>query len=132
RRQPAIDGAAAALSRLAGDAQVLVLTNAPAKMRADRLANLAGHGVDYPLVMNEGGKGRALAWLAERSGAPVIFVDDSAAQHGSAAKHAAAVTRVHLVGSELLKPIVGRVDVAHHHPADWREAERTIRAALDD
>lgn len=131
RWQRPVDGAAAALARLEAAAQIVVLTNAPAKMRADRIANLADLGVPYPVVMNEGGKGRALSWLAERAAAPVVFIDDSAAQHASAAKHADAVTRVHFVGSAMLKPVIGRVEVAHHHPDDWEAAEATVRKALD-
>ncbi|MEM7523874.1 MAG: HAD family hydrolase [Pseudomonadota bacterium] len=130
RWQRAVPGAAAALERLTEVAQIVVLTNAPAKMRADRMANLADLDIPYPVVMNEGGKGRALAWMASRAEAPVVFVDDSAAQHASAAKHAADVTRVHFVGSAMLKPIIGRVDVAHHHPDDWRDAEAAIRSTL--
>lgn len=130
RRQREIEGASAALARLAEVAQIVVLTNAPAKMRADRVANLADLGMDYPVVMNEGGKGRALNWLARRAAAPVAFIDDNAAQLGSAAKHAGEVTRLHLVGSAMLKPIIGRAEAAEHHPHDWDEAEALIRKAI--
>ena len=125
-----IPGAAAALSALSGAAQVVVLTNAPAKMRAARIANLRDLGMDYPVVMNEGGKGRALRWLAARADAPMVFVDDSAAQLGSAAKHAGGTTLVHLVGSDLVRDIVPPSEVAHHHPGTWDEATPLIRAAL--
>lgn len=129
-RQPMVAGAAAALASLARDAHVVVLTNAPSKVRAARIANLLGHGMDYPVVMNEGGKGRALRWLAARAEAPVFFVDDSAEQLGSAAKHAPDIARLHLVGSEMLKPIIGRAEAATAHPGDWREAEDLIRDVL--
>lgn len=131
-RQPMIDGAAAALESLARDAQIVILTNAPHPVRAARVANLSGHGMDYPVVMNEGGKGRALRWLAARADAPVAFIDDSAIQHESASEKAAHVMRFHLVGSEMLKPIVGRAETAQAHPEDWREAAEMIRAALRD
>lgn len=125
-----IPGAADALADLANDAQVVVLTNAPSKMRAERIANLSGLGMDYPVVMNEGGKGRALRWLADRADAPMAFVDDSVAQIGSAAKHAPETTLLHLVGSDLVRPVIGRADKAHHHPETWTEATPLIRAAL--
>ena len=125
-----IPGAAAALADLSANAQVVVLTNAPHKMRAERIANLTGHGMDYPVVMNEGGKGRALRWLAERADAPMAFVDDSVAQIGSAAKHAPDATLLHLVGSDLVRDIIAPADKAHHHPVNWTEATPLIRAAL--
>lgn len=130
RWQRPILGAAEALASLSEVAQIVVLTNAPAKMRDDRIANLADLGMRYPVVMNEGGKGRALDWLSKRAAAPLAFIDDSAAQHGSAAKHAPQAMRFHLVGSEMLKPIIGEVDVAQAAPADWTEAEAMIRSAL--
>ena len=84
----------------------------------------------FPVVMNEGGKGRALHWLQEQADAPVIFVDDSPKQIASAAKHAPEVARLHLIGCEMIKPIVGKSDDATHHPHDWSEAEATIRDYL--
>jgi len=130
RWQRQIEGAADALSGLAGDSQIIVLTNAPAEMREDRIANLADHGIPYPVVMNEGGKGRALRWMANRAKAPVIFVDDSVEQLASAEKHAPQVMRLHLVGSAMLKPIIGRADAAQAHPHDWDEATALIRQGL--
>ena len=129
RIQPAIDGAAAALGELAKAAQIVVLTNAPAKMREDRIANLAGLGMDYPVVMNEGGKGRALSWLSARAAAPVAFVDDSVAQHGSAAKHAPQVMRFHMVEPDILKPIIGDAPGARRVES-WAEATPAIVRAL--
>ena len=130
RWQRAIQGASAALASLAKDAQIVVLTNAPFKVRAQRVANLAEHGMAFPVVMNEGGKGRALSWLQEQADAPVMFVDDSPKQIASAAKHAPGVIRLHLVGCEMLKPIVAKSDDATLHPHDWTEAEAAIRDLL--
>lgn len=129
-RQREIEGAAAALARLAEAAQVVILTNVPVRARAARVENLASHGMNYPVVVNEGGKGRALAWLHARAAAPAAFVDDSPAQLASAAKHAPEVHRLHLVGSALVRPVIPPVADAHHNAEDWREAERLIRAAL--
>lgn len=125
-----IPGAAAALSGLADIAQIVVLTNAPSKMRAERVANLSALGMDYPVIMNEGGKGRALRWLAERAAAPMAFVDDSVAQIGSAAKHAPGATLFHFVCPDILRKIVTPSGEAHHHPNGWAEAVPLIRRAL--
>lgn len=130
RWQRAIQGAAAALASLARDAQIVVLTNAPFKVRDQRIANLADHGMAFPVVMNEGGKGRALHWLQDQADAPVVFVDDSPKQIASAAQHAPDVTRLHLVGCDMLKPIVAKSDDATLHPQDWAEAETAIRDHL--
>ncbi|MEM7545068.1 MAG: HAD family hydrolase [Pseudomonadota bacterium] len=130
RWQRMIEGAATALEDIARDAQIVVLTNAPAEMRQDRIDNLADHGIPYPVIMNEGGKGRALRWLAEAAAAPTIFVDDSVEQLGSAAKHAPQVMRLHLVGSTMLKPIIGQADTAQAHPHDWTEARKIIDTGL--
>lgn len=130
RWQRAIQGAAAGLASLANDFQIVVLTNAPFKVRDQRIENLHEHGMRFPVVMNEGGKGRALQWLQDQADAPVAFVDDSPKQIASAAKHAPDVARFHLVGCEMLKPIVANSDDATHHPHDWAEAEEEIRAFL--
>lgn len=130
RWQRAIQGAAAGLASLARDFQIVVLTNAPFKVRDQRIENLHEHGMRFPVVMNEGGKGRALQWLQDQADAPVAFVDDSPKQIASAAKHAPDVARFHLVGCEMLKPIVAKSDDATHHPHDWTEAEEAIRAHL--
>lgn len=130
RHQPEISGASAALARLSELAQVVVLTNAPPEVTTDRIANLASHGINYPVVMNEGGKGRALRWLAEMADAPTVFVDDSIEQLNSAARRTEGLTLLHLVGPEMLKPVVGPAEAAHHHPQDWNEAEALIREAI--
>lgn len=130
RWQRAIVGAAAGLASLSRDVQIVVLTNAPFKVRDQRIENLHEHGMRYPVVMNEGGKGRALQWLQDQADAPVAFIDDSPKQIASAAKHAPDVARFHLVGCEMLKPIVAKSDDATHHPHDWTEAEEAIRGFL--
>ena len=128
-RQPVIEGAAEALASLESEGQVIVLTNAPDSVRADRIANLADHGMNYPVVMNEGGKGRALRWIAQRAAAPVAFVDDSVAQHASAAKHAPAVMRFHMVAPEILRPVMAKAPGARRVES-WAEATPLIRRAL--
>lgn len=120
-RQEAIDGAAEGLSTLAGSMQVVVLTNAPRFAREDRRTNIAGLGMDYPLIVNEGGKGRVLNALAERAQAPVAFIDDTPTQIESAARHAPEVRRVHFVGSEYVRRVAPKAPDGHHHPESWAE-----------
>lgn len=129
-RQRAVDGAAEALGALAREAQVVVLTNAPLHVREQRIGNLGDHGMTYPVVINEGGKGPALDWLRRRAAAPVAFVDDSPRQLKSAAEHADPVARLHLVGSDIVRRVVAPSDHAHHHPQNWTECGALIRRAL--
>jgi hypothetical protein len=120
-RQEAIAGAAEGLRSIAGNMQVVVLTNAPRFAREDRKTNLAGLGMEYPLIVNEGGKGRVLNELRTRAQAPVAFIDDTPSQIESAAKHAPEVRRVHFVGSEYVRRVAPKSTHGHHHPESWDE-----------
>lgn len=117
--QNAIEGAADGLTTLSSVAQVIVLTNAPGFARRDRITNLRDLGIDYPLLINRGGKGRVLAELSRRINAPIAFVDDSPIQIGSAARHADHVHRVHFVGSPMVKAVTEPCPDAHVAPPDW-------------
>lgn len=129
-RQRAIAGAAEALARLSGQAQIIVLTNVPRHARGARAENLSGLGMPFPVVANTGGKGRALAWLAERAGAPVAFVDDSPSQIASAKRRAPGVLRLHFVGSDYVARVIPTSPDADHRVACWVEAERLVAAHL--
>ena len=128
--QQAVDGAAEALARLSAAAQVIILTNVPAHAGEMRRENLAALGMGYPLVVNAGGKGRALSWLRARAEAPVVFIDDSPKQHESAARRAPEVTRVHFVGASHLRRILPLSSEAHHRVEDWRACEDSVRRSL--
>ena len=128
--QQALPGAVEALARLSAQAQVVVLTNVPRHARDLRRRNLAALGMDYPMVENAGGKGRALRWMAAHAGAPVVFVDDSLKQHESAARRAPEVTRVHFVGAGHLRRILPESPAAHHRVEGWEECEAVVRREL--
>jgi hypothetical protein len=128
--QEPVAGGAEALARLSDVAQVVVLTNIPRHARELRRRNLAALGMDYPMVENSGGKGRALAWMAARAGAPAAFVDDSLRQHESAARRAPHVTRIHFVGASHLRRILPESPAAHHRVEDWTECEGVVRRVV--
>jgi hypothetical protein len=113
--------AANVLKILSSRVQVIILTNVPPYAEEDRIENLRGHGIEYPLVVNYGGKGRALAWLNARTSGPVAFIDDSPTQIASAAKHAPDVVRLHFVGDDHLRGLLGPLPDAHHAPRTWVE-----------
>ncbi|MEE8454479.1 MAG: hypothetical protein V3R90_06935 [Limibaculum sp.] len=128
--QQALPGAVEALARLSAQAQVVVLTNVPRHARELRRRNLAALGMDYPMVENAGGKGRALCWMLAHAGAPVAFVDDSLKQHESAARRAPEVIRVHFVGAGHLRRILPESPAAHHRVEGWAECEAVVRREL--
>lgn len=129
-RQSLLDGAAEAVARLGGEAQVVVLTNIPRPARDARVRNLTGHGLAVPVIANTGGKGRALRMLAEQAAAPAVFVDDSPGQIASAARHADGVCRLHFRGSPYIRSVLQPADDADQVVEDWRAAEQAIRRHL--
>lgn len=131
-RQEIVEGAAETLAALVAEdgAQVVVLTNVPQAARAARIANLAGHGLDYPLIANVGGKGRALRYLWDHSAAPMAFIDDSPLQLGSAETRAPGVARVHFVADPELRRIAGTAPAADHSMACWRTGRALLARVL--
>lgn len=125
-RQRAYPDAPEVLRRLANHVQIVILTNVPPYAKAARAENLRSYGIDYPLVVNHGGKGKALAWLAGQTSKPVAFIDDSPTQISSAAKHAADVCRLHYVGDCDLRGLLGPLPDADHAPENWLEIEGII------
>ena len=129
--QRAYPHAARVLKTISAYAQVVILTNVPPYAEAARVENLRGHGMDYPVVVNEGGKGRALDLLSRRAGSPVAFIDDAPGQIASSAKHAPQVIRIHHVGDDALRGLLDPVPEAHHAPTDWLEIERILLTLFD-
>jgi len=131
RHQRAYPGAADALHALSRRVQVVILTNVPFYAREDRVDNLAGHGIGYPLVANAGPKGPALRWLSDRA-QRVAFIDDSPAQLASSAKDAPEVARIHFVGDDALRGWLTEVEAAQHRAEDWTALHRIVETILVD
>lgn len=129
--QELLPGARAALDGLAEAAQIVFLTNVPRHAAEARRANLDGHGLDYPLVINSGGKGRAMAWLAAQAGAPVALVDDSSAQLQSVEKYLPDAVRLHFTGTEHIRRLYPECAHATEQVADWAECDRALRRLMD-
>lgn len=123
RHQRIYPDAPTVLKNMQSLSQIVILTNVPPYAEADRIANLRGHDIDYPLVVNHGGKGKALAWLDAQTAGKTVFIDDSPTQIASAAKHAPDVHRLHYVGDDHLRGLLGPLPDAHHAPTNWREIE---------
>jgi hypothetical protein len=118
-----------ALTNLAEHASVVVLTNAPDHARAGRARWLAHHGIDYPLIINEGPKGAAVAELAARTEKAAAFVDDLIPNLDSAAQTAPHVHRFQLVADERLRGFAPTSPL-HRRIDDWRPLAVELRAKL--
>lgn len=125
-------GADSVLNALAADMQVVILTNVPFYAHEDRIENLRGHGLHFPVIANAGPKGAPLRWLSAQVNAPVAFIDDSPSQLASAAKHAPDVARIHYVGDEKLRGFITPVEDAQHHAQSWAELQTLLPRLLID
>ena len=122
----AIDGLAA----LSDFAQVVILTNAPEAARAHRVAWMARHGLAYPLILNEGPKGPAVAVLSSRVQARSMFVDDILSNLDSVAEAAPSVERYQMVADADLRRMAP-ASPRHTRIDQWPDlvaaAERALR-----
>ena len=123
-------GASEALAALAANAGVVVLTNAPGHSRAARARWLTTRGFPYPLIVNSGLKGPAVAALAARTTAPVAFVDDLLPNLESVAQAAPGVHRFQMVADERLAPLAFTAPERHRRIDDWPTLGAAITAAL--
>ncbi len=128
-----LDGAAEAMAALVAERglQIVVLSNVPPQRHGDRQWALARHGMDYPLIANEGAKGSAVAYLAARITAPVFFIDDAPSHHDDVAEHAHHVRRIHYVGHPRLAELIGPAEASHLRARSWDEIRRFIEDHLD-
>lgn len=128
-RQYPIAGAVDALQRLSRQADVVILTNIGADGHAGRVTQLREVGIDFPVVCNQGGKGKPLSVIvAERKPSVTVFVDDLAPHHESVAQHAPDVWRLHMVGEPELAGHIPDAPHAHARIDNWAAAEAWIAA----
>jgi len=122
-RQGPVPGVIEALERIAGVADIVVLTNLPDHRRQPRIDQLASHGIRHEVYCNQGGKGRALAAILEEHQPSVaVFVDDLSTQHSSVARHTPQVWRLHMVAEPLVAQHRPQAEAAHARIDDWAKA----------
>ncbi|HLV07698.1 MAG TPA: HAD family hydrolase [Croceibacterium sp.] len=125
-RQTAIEGAAAALTELAREADVVVLTNLEDRYQLSRTRQLLEHGIDARVFTNQGPKGPALQRIVEEyAPSRAVFIDDIANHHASAAEIAPSVSRLHFCGEPGVAPHIPcahRAGDAHARLDTWSEA----------
>ena len=125
-----VEDAARVLLALSARAQIVVLSNLPAAQGAARQRALVRHGMDYPLIVNEGLKGPAVRLLADRAAAPTVFIDDIPHNHASVALAAPQVHRLHFVADPRLARLLPPADASHHRADRWPEARGFIEDRL--
>ena len=128
-RQTLVPHAAEALTALAEQADIVVLTNLHDECQQPRLEQLSRHGINHRVVCNQGGKGAPVAALVAEFGDPVtVFVDDLPVHHTSVARYAPQVHRLHMVSEPELAVAMPPAADAHARIDDWREAQGWIAA----
>jgi len=120
-RLPAVEGAAENLAKLSQDAQVVVLSNVPPKYADKRMAGLQKAGLDYPLIANVGAKGRVVRHMTDQTKTHAFFIDDIPHNHGSVAKHANHVNRLHYIADERLAKLLDKAEDSHVRLNNWQE-----------
>jgi hypothetical protein len=128
---PAPDAAHSLRSISHGGASVVILTNAPEHAREPRGRWLVKHGMDYPLIINEGPKGAAVASLAGQTRRPAAFVDDLLGNLDSVAHAAPHVHRFQLVADERLRPIAPTAPERHRRIDHWPPLHDALAEVLE-
>ena len=128
--QTVVDGAAAAIGRIARDAEIVLLTAMPHRHRATRRAHLDGLGLPYPLLTTEMAKGPAIDRLRGATRRLVAFVDDQPRNLVSAREWVADAHLFHLMADNGLRALLPAPSDDIVVVQDWPEAGDRIAAAL--
>lgn len=125
-----IDGAVESLLNIEKSADVIMLTNLPHEAGDDRRANLAGHGLNFPVVTNSGPKGPAIRKIAAQITAPVVFIDDSPGFITSAFQHAPDVHLIHFLHDERYARLVPPLDFVSLRTHTWDEVRPHVMGLI--
>jgi hypothetical protein len=123
-------GAREALEALARRASIVILTNAPQQSREPRARWLVKHGFNYPMIVNTGPKGPAVAAIRAMTTGQAAFVDDLLPNLDSVAKEAPDVATFQMVADERLRPLAFEALDRHPRIDDWWNLGPAIAAAI--
>lgn len=130
-KQTMVPDANAALQTLSEKWDIVLLTNLPgAHNKPVRETLLTGMGISYPVLTNSGPKGGAVATLAANRSHPVVFIDDSPANHTSVQASLPSAVQIQFIADERFLQKVepdAHIDLL---TGDWRETSRFIEAIL--
>ncbi|WP_338242313.1 HAD family hydrolase [Aurantiacibacter hainanensis] len=125
-KQLPIEGSVAAIAELQREADVVVLTNLVDERNEARRRQLEALGIRAPVYTNQGPKGGALGRIArEHAAERIVFIDDIAKHHESAAETVPHVHRLHFCGEPAIAPHVPcalEAGYAHARIDNWADA----------
>ncbi|SHM04557.1 hypothetical protein [Roseibium suaedae] len=131
RHQEMVEGADEALHRVSSLADVVLLTNLPGSHNKPvRQTLLAQMGITYPLLINSGPKGGAVAALAAGRPEPVVFIDDSPTNHSSVHASLPSARLIQFVADSRFR---GSLDIEPHISlltGDWGQTADFIEDIL--
>ncbi len=114
-----IDGARQVLQTLAATCDIVLLTNLPRTYLEQRKQNLCAEGFDYPIIINRGAKGHAVARINQYGGRPTFFLDDSPANIQSVATIAPETILIHFMQDERFRKVMPDMPEAALQAKDW-------------
>lgn len=129
--QELVEGADSALERVSSHADVVLLTNLPGshnKPVREKLLNRLG--IPYPLLVNSGPKGGAVAALAAGRPEPVVFIDDSPTNHASVHASLPSATLIQFIADSRFR---GALTIEPHISlltGDWHQTAAFIEDIL--
>lgn len=126
-----VPGAAETLHHLSRRLQIVILTNLPTKLQPVREKHLARHGMPYPVIVNEGNKGRAAKYFFDRVQAPVFFLDDAPQHLMSVKEWLETCFCIHFVSDDRLARLTEVPSTVDHKAKSWLDIERVITKQLD-
>ncbi|GGB58712.1 hypothetical protein GCM10011316_33490 [Roseibium aquae] len=130
-RQELVEGAEMALTGLAEHWDVIFLTNLPGPHNKQiRESLLASRGLPFPVVTNTGPKGGAVAALAARRQGPVVFIDDSPANHQSVRASLPSAVQIQFVADQRFREMVEPEPFIALLTGDWDETTAFIERIL--
>jgi hypothetical protein len=132
-RQNVVPGAAEALATIGEHADIVILTNIGDEYEAGRIEQLERFGIRHRVLCNRGGKGRPLRELIDvMKPKAIVFVDDLAVHHESAAIQAPEAWRLQMIAEPRLAAHSPAAPFAHARIDHWPEATAWILARLAD
>ena len=130
-RQEMVPGANSALTHLAKEWDIVLLTNLPGMQNKPiREKLLAEMGIPFPVVVNSGPKGGAVAALAAGRATPVVFIDDSPGNHTSVQATYPAAVQIQFIADQRFLETASQTSHIDLLTGDWEETARFISAIL--
>ena len=125
-----IDGARQGLQTLAETCDIVLLTNLPRIYLEPRKQNLCAEGFDYPLVINSGAKGHAVARINQYGGRPTFFLDDSPANIHSVAEIAPETILIHFMQDERFRKVMPDMPQTALQAENWLQTSTFIENSI--